>query len=111
MRGQRRLKAIARTPQVVSRLRREWRTPMERGLVGREEFGLGDEHRVDPAPSFWTTLPKVLPKNEVGPDDVLIDLGSGMGRVVVHAATTYSFRRIIGVEISSRLHEIAEQNI
>lgn len=39
----------------------------------------------------------------------LVDLGSGMGRVVLHAATR-PFRQIVGVEISAALHEVAKEN-
>jgi SAM-dependent methyltransferase len=39
-----------------------------------------------------------------------VDVGSGMGRVLL-LATEFPFRRILGLEISERLHEIAEQNI
>ena len=39
----------------------------------------------------------------------LVDLGSGMGRVVLHAARR-PYRQIIGVEVSPALHEIAKEN-
>jgi len=39
-----------------------------------------------------------------------IDLGSGMGRVVV-AAAQFPFRRVVGVEFSEKLHNIAERNL
>ena len=39
----------------------------------------------------------------------LVDLGAGMGRVVLHAAAR-PFRQIVGVEISPALHEIAKEN-
>jgi hypothetical protein len=42
---------------------------------------------------------------------VFVDFGSGMGRVVFQAALWYPFRQVIGVELSARLHEIAEDNI
>jgi hypothetical protein len=42
--------------------------------------------------------------------DVFLDYGSGMGRVVMLAAT-YDFRRVIGVELSPSLNEIATRNI
>ena len=105
------LTALSRPMRHATRLRRELLLPMETRLVRLEEFGLADEHRVDHIPSFWRTLPRVLPKSEVGPDDVLIDLGSGMGRAVVLAAKRYPFRRIIGVEIATELHEIAKRNV
>ena len=39
----------------------------------------------------------------------LVDIGSGLGRVVLHAARR-PFRQIIGVEISAALHEVARDN-
>jgi SAM-dependent methyltransferase len=39
-----------------------------------------------------------------------VDLGSGMGRAVLEAAT-FPFRQIVGVEISPALHEIARDNL
>ncbi len=39
-----------------------------------------------------------------------VDLGSGMGRVVL-LATAYPFRQIVGVEISPALHEVALENM
>jgi hypothetical protein len=111
------LEAIAHPVQLASRLRRhwlarrQWLTSMEMRIVHLEELGLADEHRVDHVPSFGRTLPRILPQDEVGPYDVLLDLGSGMGRVVISAAKTYSFRRIVGVEISPELHEIAKRNL
>jgi len=39
-----------------------------------------------------------------------IDLGSGMGRVVF-AAAQFPFRKVVGVEFSEELHQIAERNL
>jgi hypothetical protein len=39
-----------------------------------------------------------------------IDLGSGMGRVVF-AAAAFPFRKVVGVEFSRALHEIAQRNL
>lgn len=39
----------------------------------------------------------------------LVDVGCGMGRVVLHAATR-PFRQIVGVEISPALYEVAKEN-
>ena len=47
---------------------------------------------------------------EIGPDDVLVDFGSGKGRVVFQAAH-HPFARVIGVEISPELNRTAERNI
>jgi hypothetical protein len=43
-------------------------------------------------------------------DYVFIDLGSGKGRALM-LASDYPFRRIVGVELSPRLHRIAERNL
>jgi SAM-dependent methyltransferase len=48
---------------------------------------------------------------EISARDVFVDLGSGKGRVVLEAARKYPFRRVIGVEISPRLNEIATANL
>lgn len=41
---------------------------------------------------------------------VFIDIGSGKGRVLLMAAE-YPFRKIVGVELLSELHRVAEENI
>jgi SAM-dependent methyltransferase len=78
-------------------------------MVGRDELGLvGEQRHYEPA--GWLTLRRVLRKGEVSEDDVFIDLGSGKGRVVLQAAR-YPFRRVIGVEISESLNEVARRNV
>jgi precorrin-6B methylase 2 len=42
--------------------------------------------------------------------DVFLDYGCGMGRIVVLAAT-YPFRKVIGIELTERLHRVAQQNV
>jgi len=76
-----------------------------------EPAELGLEHPDAEAyqPSRWSALRALLPKSNVGPEDVFVDFGSGMGRVV-QAAANYPFGRVIGVEISEQLHEIAVRN-
>jgi SAM-dependent methyltransferase len=44
------------------------------------------------------------------PNFTFVDFGSGKGRVLL-LASEYPYRRVIGVELSRRLHEIAEANI
>jgi SAM-dependent methyltransferase len=66
--------------------------------------------RVGYQPSSWVFLASVLRRREVRPDDVFVDFGSGKGQVVYQAAR-YRFARVIGVEISPRLTEMAERNI
>lgn len=61
-------------------------------------------------PAGWLSLRRILPPREVTDHDVFVDFGSGMGRVVLQAAR-YPFRKVIGVEISEKLHHIARENI
>ncbi len=81
------------------------------GRLTPEELGFSGEYQERYEPSNWLALRRVLPPRRVTQDDVFIDFGSGMGRVVYQAASKYPFRRVIGVEISDRLHVIALDNI
>lgn len=74
-----------------------------------EGHGAGDAHVHEASP--WLTLRRALSPGSVADTDVFLDLGSGMGRAVYLAAARYKFKRVIGVEISPRLHAIAQQNI
>lgn len=75
-----------------------------------EDLGLEGPDRFEYRPSPWRELKKVLPASEVGPDDVFIDLGCGMGRAVLLAAR-YPIKRAIGVELSADLTKIAQANL
>jgi SAM-dependent methyltransferase len=46
----------------------------------------------------------------VSADDVFVDYGSGMGRVLIFAAQQ-PFKRVMGVEMSDELNRIARDNI
>lgn len=81
------------------------------GCLTPEELGFSGQYQERYEPSQWLTLRRVLPPRRVTEHDVFIDFGSGMGRVVYQAAVGYPFRRVIGVELSERLHEIAVNNI
>lgn len=62
-------------------------------------------------PSSWTTLNQILKRSEVHHDDVFIDFGSRLGRVLYQAATGYPFRRVEGVEVSADLTAVARENL
>lgn len=89
----------------------------ERGLAdtgspaGREELGLVDPELVGYEASARRWLRRGLRGRAIGPGDVLLDVGSGKGRVVLEAARRYPFGRVIGVEISEALNEIARANL
>ena len=62
-----------------------------------------------PSPAW--ALPVVLKELNIRYADYnFVDLGSGMGRVVLMAAE-FPFARVVGVEFSEQLHEIAKDNL
>jgi hypothetical protein len=61
-------------------------------------------------PSRWNFLRRALRHCEIKPDDVFADIGSGKGRIVWQAAH-YPFSRVIGIEISAGLNQVARRNI
>lgn len=80
------------------------------GELSCAELGLTDTR------SRWyrptgVTRRRILPPREVSHDGVFIDFGSGKGRVALQAALQYRFQRVHGVELSERMHEIAERNV
>jgi hypothetical protein len=81
------------------------------GVVPLDELGTAAPDRTEYKPAPWFALRRALPRRSVTPDDVFLDFGSGMGRLVFQAALWYPFARVIGVELSPRLHRIAEDNI
>ena len=81
------------------------------GRVAPDELEHENPHLMGYMPAGWFTLRRILKRGEVTPDDVFIDIGSGMGRLVFQAAERYPFRRVIGVEISEYLNAVARENI
>lgn len=79
-------------------------------LVNSETLGYEDTRQGFYQPAGWRTLQRVLPRGSVGPNDVFLDLGSGMGRMVLRAAQM-PFSKVIGVELSPELHAVAENNL
>jgi hypothetical protein len=100
-----------RTRDLLVRLAERWHRIQTSGVVGLDELGIAGPDRVWYKPAPWRTLRRALPARSVTPDDVFVDFGSGMGRVVFQAALRYPFKRVVGVELSARLHRIAVLNI
>jgi SAM-dependent methyltransferase len=78
--------------------------------IALSEFGLDADHRVGYQPSPRAFLRQLLRNIEIGENDVFLDLGSGMGHVVLEAARR-PLRRVIGVELVPEFTSIARQTI
>jgi len=85
-----------------------------RGLVPPEEVGVDPETRRDAShyePTPRAVFVRILTSNPLDhPRFTFIDLGSGKGATLLYASE-FPFRRIIGVELSAALDEIAQRNI
>lgn len=79
-------------------------------VVDLDELGLAKDERSPYKAAGWLSLRRILPAREVCERDVFIDFGSGMGRIVLQAGR-YPFRRVIGVELSEELTQIARENL
>lgn len=79
-------------------------------LINLDQLGIAGENRGYYVPASWRTLRRTLSRGEIGPADVFVDFGSGMGRMVLEAAR-FPFGRAIGVELAPQLHEIAVRNL
>ncbi|MEJ7670259.1 MAG: class I SAM-dependent methyltransferase [Casimicrobiaceae bacterium] len=69
---------------------------------------------VEPAAPYVPTpasiVDEMLALAGVGPNDVVVDLGSGDGRLVISAVTKYQARRGFGVDIDPALVKLANEN-
>ncbi|MGO9657348.1 MAG: methyltransferase domain-containing protein [Acidimicrobiales bacterium] len=83
-------------------------------LHGLDTAGYGARRGEDDSfpygPTRWGALPGLFPRGSLGPDDVVIDYGSGKGRVPIWVASHFPVRRVIGVELDRDLHAAAEAN-
>jgi SAM-dependent methyltransferase len=80
--------------------------------VDLRDIGFDAPGRVwDHIPSPWGVMRRILRRGEVTRDDVFIDIGCGMGPVVVEAAARYDFRRVIGIDVVPEFTEVARETI
>ena len=78
--------------------------------ISLEDLGVPGRDRLWHHPSDWISVRRALARLDPSPDDVFLDLGSGMGRALLIAAT-FPFRRVIGVELAPALCETARENV
>lgn len=62
-------------------------------------------------PTPWRVLRVLFPLGSLRPDDVLLEYGSGSGRVVIWVASRFPLRRIIGLDIDERMTTAAQENL
>ena len=68
-----------------------------------------DQYDVPYVPTPMKTVTKMLDMAKVGPSDIVYDLGSGDGRIVVAAVRDYGARKGVGVDINpARIREANE---
>lgn len=79
-------------------------------IVELRNLGIDPQGRSNYIPSGWRTMKYIAATRPINSDDVFVDFGSGKGRMLILAAR-YPFRRVIGVELSRELHEIARANV
>jgi SAM-dependent methyltransferase len=79
--------------------------------VELDTLGVAAPGRNGYMPYSHRLLRRVLSQQEVTDREVFLDVGSGMGRVVLQAAMHYPFRRVIGVEVSRQLNDVAVANV
>jgi hypothetical protein len=114
-----------RLPQLLKRLVREIAYDREMGvqtsrLVAAADLGVAPCKLADVStgsrgaaymPSPRWALTEILSQLNIPyPEYTFIDLGSGMGRIIL-IASEFPFRKVIGVEFSLELHHIAEANV
>jgi SAM-dependent methyltransferase len=111
--GMRRAYTWVRTKVIIPavlRLLDRWYGLETEGDIKLEELGIDPTDRQIYRPSSWFTLTDISRVIPFSKDDVFVDFGSGKGRMVFLAAL-HPFRRIVGVEISEVLNQVARKNI
>jgi len=107
--GRLRTKVAHRVARITRRVDRFAGLVMDRGLDTAGDAYLPvhkTDGRVLYVPSAWHVLPRALRYIGVSEDDTFVDFGCGKGRVL-HQAARWPFNRVIGVEVSQELAEVA----
>jgi Methyltransferase domain len=62
-------------------------------------------------PSPRGVLGRILRRREISREDVFIEVGCGMGPVLVEAAAHYDFRRVIGIDVVPQFTQVARETV
>ena len=111
-------KGLSRTFQSVISVVEDFYFEMKYGvstskIVKREDLDISEiskEHSEEYKPTRIRHFRLLIKGLKLPEDSVFVDMGSGKGRVLL-MASMHNFKRITGVEISSRLCEIARNNV
>jgi SAM-dependent methyltransferase len=91
----------------------DWRVGIQTGrYLSKKELDYGDTSlNLEYEATSYQVLGRVFDRVPIRPGlSVCVDYGCGMGRVVIYAARR-GFRKVIGVEYSGELVEMARQNV
>jgi Histone methylation protein DOT1 len=93
----------------------DWRYGVDtRGIRPLEDLAIDSRHvahGVHYAPTRVRYFRAILRALPIPRDSVFVDLGAGKGRMLLLAAQSGCFRKVVGVEFSAELCRTAEQNI
>jgi len=91
----------------------EWRLGIRsESVISLEELGIENPQCRPYVPSDYRTLLTVLRSMTIrSGEDVFLDFGSGLGRVVIAAAANCPFRKVIGIDIAAQLNDLARENV
>jgi len=78
--------------------------------VGLEELGLSEDYSQKYQTAGNFRLKKILSSISITQNDSILDFGSGKGKII-STLSKFPFKRVDGVEISSKLHSISIQNL
>ena len=82
-----------------------------KGMIKKVDLKINNPNSIDYVPMEYTAIYSMLKKLPIDKSSsVFLDYGSGKGRAVVVAAT-FHFKKVVGIEISEQLVEIAKRNI
>ncbi|MFL6212856.1 MAG: hypothetical protein ACJ74J_03080 [Blastocatellia bacterium] len=89
----------------------EWRLGVYTdAVIDLSEFGINNQEYKYYSASDYVSIPEIVKALGIAPaEHVFLDFGAGMGRAMISAAM-YPFQRVMGVEISEELSDIAKQN-
>jgi len=91
------------------RLRDLWSHTNTCGMV-YEPYNFDGSERLWYAPSGWSTLKRAHEWLPFSQSDVFVDFGCGKGRII-YCAAKFPLKKIIGIELSPKLLDVAKNNI